>query len=301
MSPWFDSLVVVPVWASWLAGGAVGLLVWLVFAAFAERRLERAPRPCPEGLPLWWRMAWPIGQIVGLARWRVSASRRNGQELRERFRLLELPDAANASEWRAARCVLVLAALMAGLPLAMAWGGTGWSLLPAWALLAWLWPAWWLRSALAARQRAAVRALPFMLDMMTLCLEGGLHFQGAVQQAAEKGPPGPLRDELRRWLGDLRAGSSRSEALRALANRLDDPAVRGWVQIMIQADALGMSLGPVLRAQADQRRAERFLRAEKLALQAPVKMLFPLILCIFPCTFLVIAFPVAVRLMEALG
>lgn len=296
-----DGLVLVPAWVSGLAGGAAGLLVWVAVMAAAGRRGGPTWRPCPEGLPLWWRLAWPVVQLTGLARWRAPEAGGAGQELRERLRLLGLPEAANHHAWRAARCVVALAALLAGLPLALAWGGAGWSVPAAWTALAWLWPAWWLRSALAGRQRAAVRALPFMLDMMTLCLEGGLHFQGAVQQAVEKGPAGPLRDELRRWLGELRAGASRSEALRALATRLDDPAVRGWVQIMVQADALGMSLGPVLRAQADQRRAERFLRAEKLALQAPVKMLFPLILCIFPCTFLVIGFPVGVRLMEALG
>ncbi len=167
--------------------------------------------------------------------------------------------------------------------------------------LGWWWPRLWLRGRIRRRQRAVLHALPFTLDMMTLCLEGGLHFQQAVQQVVTRGPAGPLRDELERWLLDVRAGQTRAEALRLLARRLPLSAIRQWVQVLVQADALGMSLGPVLRAQADQRRVERFLRAEKLALQAPVKMLMPLILCIFPCTFLIIGFPVAMRMLEYFG
>src|SRR5690606_16044196 len=145
---WSYSLA--PAWISWLAGGAVGLLVWLAFAALVRRQDQRMPWRCPQGLPLWWRLAWPLSQITGLARWRAPATRRGAQELRERLRLLGVPESAGAAEWRAARCVLAVAGMLAGLPLAMVWEA-GWSLLPVWAMIAWLWPAWWLRSALAAR------------------------------------------------------------------------------------------------------------------------------------------------------
>jgi tight adherence protein C len=105
-----------------------------------------------------------------------------------------------------------------------------------------------------------------------------------------------LRNELRHALADMRAGAPRAEALKDLAQRVDLPALRSLVVALGQADQLGMSLGPVLRAQSAQRRAERFLRAEKLALEAPVKMLFPMVFCIFPCTFLIIGFPIAIKL-----
>src|SRR5690606_21822443 len=122
----------------------------------------------------------------------------------------------------------------------------------------------------------------------------------ALQEAARHGPPGPLRDELRHSLADMRAGVVRHEALRQLAGRTGLQSVQQWVTVLGQADQLGMSLGPLLRAQSEQRRNERFLRAEKLALEAPVKMLFPLVCCIFPCTFLIIGFPIAVKLIEAM-
>ncbi len=127
------------------------------------------------------------------------------------------------------------------------------------------------------RQQQMLRELPFLLDMTTLCVEAGLNLQGALQRAARYGPPGPLRHELQHTLADIRAGTPRIDAA------------------LKQADQIGSSLGPLLRSQSDQRRSEQFLRAEELALKAPVKMLFPMVMCIFPCTFLIIGFPVAIK------
>ena len=158
-------------------------------------------------------------------------------------------------------------------------------------------PRLWLGGRIRHRSRLMVRQLPFLLDLTTLCVEAGLTLQGALQQAVERGPAGPLRDALQDVLSDMRTGMSRQQALRALADRAGLPAVRMLVAALIQADTLGMSLGPILRAQSEQYRNERFLRAERQAMEAPVKMLLPLVACIFPCTFLVIGFPIAVRLM----
>jgi len=165
------------------------------------------------------------------------------------------------------------------------------------ALCAAMAPRLWLASRIRERSRRMVRQLPFLLDLTTLCVEAGLTLQGALQQAVERGPAGPLRDALQDVLSDMRAGRSRQQALRALADRTGLPPVRMLVAALIQADVLGMSLGPILRAQSEQYRNERFLRAERQAMEAPVKMLLPLVVCIFPCTFLVIGFPIAVRLM----
>lgn len=161
--------------------------------------------------------------------------------------------------------------------------------------LAAAWPLQRLREHIQRRKNAMVREFPFMLDMVTLCVEAGLNLHGALQQAALHGPPGPLREELRHMLSDVRAGVSRQDALSSLATRCDLAPLHHFVASMAQADQAGMSLGPVLRAQSDQRRSERFLRAERLALEAPVKMMFPLVFCIFPCSFVIIAFPIAVQ------
>ncbi|WP_397473073.1 type II secretion system F family protein [Pusillimonas sp.] len=167
------------------------------------------------------------------------------------------------------------------------------------ALAGWL-PWRKLADMAARRHRRMQKEFPFLLDMTTLCVEAGLSLQGALNEAAHHGPEGPLRDELRRALADMRTGFTRHEALSLWAGRTGLAEVRQLVTALAQADQLGMSLGPLLRAQSEQRRNERFLRAEKLALEAPVKMLFPLVCCIFPCTFLIIGFPITVKLLEAM-
>jgi tight adherence protein C len=103
--------------------------------------------------------------------------------------------------------------------------------------------------------------------------------------------------EFIRVMRDLRAGRARADALRGLADRLGLPAISSLVSALLTAEKQGASLGKILRAQAEQRRNERFLRAERLAMEAPVKMLLPLLLFIFPCTFLILFFPVASRLL----
>ncbi|MGV8992225.1 MAG: type II secretion system F family protein [Thiobacillus sp.] len=166
-------------------------------------------------------------------------------------------------------------------------------------LLGFFYPAIWLKDRIDVRRRQALKSLPFMLDLITLCVESGLNLAGAIQQAVDKGPSGALKDEFARLLRDIRAGKPRSEALRELAARMDMAAVSSFVSTLIQAEATGMSLGPILRAQADQRRIERFARAEKLAMEAPVKLLFPLIFFIFPCVFAILMFPIAMKFMAS--
>ena len=119
--------------------------------------------------------------------------------------------------------------------------------------------------------------------------------QGALAQAVVKRPAGVLREELQRVMRDMRAGKPRAVALRDMAQRLNEASITSFTSGVIQAESMGMNLGSVLRAQADRRCSERFLGAEKLAMEAPVKMLFPLIAFIFPCTFLVIFFPIVMK------
>jgi tight adherence protein C len=167
------------------------------------------------------------------------------------------------------------------------------------AVLGYAYPAIWLRDLLAKRRSELLKTLPFYLDIITLCVEAGLNMQGAMNQAVAKGPKGVLRSEFQRVLRDIRAGKGRADSLRSMADRLGEPTIRSFITAVIQAESMGMNLGPVLRSQADQRRAERFLRAEKLAMEAPVKMLFPLVAFIFPCTFIVLFFPIVMKFMHS--
>jgi tight adherence protein C len=161
-----------------------------------------------------------------------------------------------------------------------------------------IFPDLWLRDERLRRQQKILKALPFYLDVITLCVESGLNLTSAIAQAIAKAPANPLKAELQRVMRDIRTGRPRLEAFRGLSERLQMPAISNLVSALVTADRQGAALGPILRAQAEQRRSERFMRAEKLAMEAPVKMLFPLIAFIFPCTFAVIGFPIAVKFLE---
>jgi tight adherence protein C len=157
-----------------------------------------------------------------------------------------------------------------------------------------------LRERIATRQRQVLRELPGYLDLLALALEAGCAFNAALQLAVQRSPASTLRSGLERVLREMRAGSPRGEALRRLERRVNVPALAAAVAAIVQAEATGVSLVPVIRAQSIRGTQERFARAEKLAMEAPVKMLAPLVLCIFPCTFIVIGFPIAVRLLWGL-
>src|SRR5699024_11189065 len=113
-------------------------------------------------------------------------------------------------------------------------------------------------------------------------VESGLNLTGAIEQATQKGPSGPMSQEFSRLLRDVRSGLPREEAFERMAARMDMSQISSLTGTLIQADRVGASLGATLRAQAEQRREERFLQAEKLALEAPVKMMLPLIMFFFP-------------------
>ncbi len=161
------------------------------------------------------------------------------------------------------------------------------------------WPELWLRRIAAARQKRMRQELAFMLDLLGLCVEAGLSLSAALNQVTSQAPSGLLRDSLAQAASLERTGLSRQQWLAKWAANVDLPGVHSLVLALAQADRLGMNLGPLLRAQAARERSERFQRAEKMALQAPVKMLLPMIVCIFPCTFIVIAFPIVVQIMDS--
>ncbi len=160
-------------------------------------------------------------------------------------------------------------------------------------------PRIWLKNALKKRQKAIIKALPTFLDFLTMSVEAGLNMAGAITQAVAKGPQGPLKNEFGGVLRDLRSGLTRADALRRMEERVRIPQVSSFISAVIQAERMGASLGATFRAQAEQRRVERFQIAEKLAMEAPVKLIFPLVAFIFPVTFLVLLFPIAVKFMQS--
>jgi tight adherence protein C len=159
-------------------------------------------------------------------------------------------------------------------------------------------PWLWVRDTRLRRRKAILRMLPVFLDFISMAVEAGLNLSGAIAQVVEKSPPSPLRFEFARVLREIRAGLSRADALRRMADRADVDPVYSFVGAVIQAERSGGSVGPVLKSMANQRRTERFQAAEKLAMEAPVKLVGPLVLFIFPVTFIVLAFPLVMKFLS---
>lgn len=156
-------------------------------------------------------------------------------------------------------------------------------------------PGLWLSSTIKKRQKSIQKAMPFMIDLLTLSVEAGIDFMNALQRSLENRKADPLTEELVRVNHEIQLGTSRRNALKNLARRVDMPDMRSFAYALIQADELGVSIGTILRIQSDQIRQKRFARAEKMANEAPVKMLGPLMLFIFPAVFIVLLGPILSR------
>jgi tight adherence protein C len=158
-------------------------------------------------------------------------------------------------------------------------------------------PFWIVNSRARQRQAAIIKSLPDAFDLITTCVEAGLGLDAALSRVAEK-VEGPFAQELARSLRDIALGKSRRDALKELGDRTLVPDLVQFTNAVVQAEAMGSSIGMVLRVQADQLRVRRRQRAEEAAYKAPVKMLFPLVLFIFPTLFIVILGPAAITIKD---
>lgn len=287
----------------------ISILVGLVFVLFAAsvvysavRLTEEVPDedreyldPLPRGL----RMLWPLLRMVDYhVCQRLPARLMRGPA--DKLRLSGLLYLMSPTQF-VALCLVSLVgfALLAAIALPLAGQHDNAFWIAAAALFGFVYPRVWLKDTLKRRQKLIVKSLPAYLDFLTMGVEAGLNMAGAIGQAVAKGPEGPLKNEFAFVLRDLRSGLTRAEALRRMDERLKVPQATSFINAVIQAERMGASLGPTFRAQADQRRIERFQQAEKLAMEAPVKLIFPLVAFIFPVTFVVLMFPIAVKFMQS--
>jgi tight adherence protein C len=160
-------------------------------------------------------------------------------------------------------------------------------------------PEFWLGRRVKKRQKAILLMIPDALDLLTISVRAGLGFDAALGKVVEK-LQGPLSDEFRRALAEVRVGKARRDALRDIVPRTEVIPLTNFIGAIIQAEQLGVSISKVLQVQSEQLRIERRQRAEEQAAKAPIKMLFPLVGCIFPSLFIVILGPAIILIVENL-
>lgn len=220
---------------------------------------------------------------------------------------LELIYAGGSATWDGERVLAMKLIAAIGLPLLALVGlplaGVAWSraviLALVLAVVGYYLPEWILRSQSAKRQKALQRALPDALDLMSITVEAGLGFDAAMDRVARE-IRGPLGGELYRVVQEMRLGKSRADSLRDLGNRSSVPELKSFTLAMVQADIFGISIAQVLKVQANELRIKRRQRAEEEAQKLPVKIIFPLILCIFPTLFAVLLGPAALQIYDSI-
>lgn len=282
-----------------LVSSSIGLLFWALTGFL--RAVPESDRQFHDPLPLGLRVIWPLVNAVTY----VIAPRLSPDKLEKAHHDLQTAgqDFVLTPEQLYGLRIVAMALVVGFLWLILAMLHK--QMLPLYGVallfggvLGWLYPSLWLTERRNQRRRLIIKDLPVYLDFITMAVEAGLNITGGIEQATLKGPKGPLAQEFTRLLRDMRSGLSRAEALQRLADRVDMPQISTFTGTLIQADRVGASLGSSLRAQADQRREERFLRAEKLALEAPVKMMLPLVMFFFPLIFLFLAYFIYLRMQQ---
>jgi len=262
------------------------------------KAVEKEDRTYADKPPALLRRVFPLIELVT-----YYAGPRLSVEYREKtlrkLRKAELDYALSPQQWFSAKIVY---SVLIGLAvwLLCLWIGSRSVVIPLMGLVAgYVYLEIWMRDRIKVFELQVIKNLPTFLDMLTLAIESGCNLTVGITIAVDKTPDNPLRRGFARLLREIRSGRGRVDALRMLEERLDIAAVTSLTSTLVQAEKTGASLGAVLRAQSTQRTNERFARAEKLAMEAPVKMLGPLILCIFPCTFVVLGFPIGIKMMSA--
>jgi tight adherence protein C len=285
--------------------GAVFLFVFALGATGPNMRtrlegLRRGPidEPVPSGLTASERMVSPFTEAsVQMIQSVLPTAVLEG--MRQQLLLAGEPMTVNA--------FLMLRVLLLGtfllLPVlfiaagAMSVGPLALLLIAVFLILGVMMPQMWLQSRVSQRQAQILKSLPDAFDLITTCVEAGLGLDAALARVAAK-VEGPFAVELHRTLQEISLGRMRRDALKELGERTGVPDLISFVNAVIQAESMGSSIGTVLRVQAEQLRVRRRQRAEAQAYKAPVKMIFPLVLCIFPALFIVILGPAVITIIQ---
>ena len=287
----------VVVWMLSALIGGIALIVLYVYTTL-KSEVPDDDRQYMDKLPLALRMVWPLVRIIDFhLTSRISLDKL--ENTNTKLNNSGVGHMMTAEQFHAVRLVSLVAVFGIMYMVTGMLEKTSPTMLVIGAFLGYFYPSIWLHDTRKRRYKEVQKAMPMFLDFITMAVEAGLNLTGALNQVVQKGPPGPLRQEFFMVVRDLRSGLPRADALRRMESRLMMPEVSSFVGTVIQAEKMGASLGSALRSQADQRRSERFQRAEKQAMEAPVKLIGPLMMFIFPVTFIVIGFPIAMKFLKS--
>jgi len=281
------------------AGAAVAgaVIACIYFIAALSYLLTDEERSYMDAPPAFMRPIWPLVRLVTY----VIGSNLPSSFLTKVDSQLQKNGVSfmvTAEEYISARIVLALLLPLLGWMALVSSGDVDPLLLALLAAGGYFLPVAWVKDSRRKRDAELIRSLPVYLEYLTMCVDAGLNFAGALKQAVEKGPRGAMRNEFRIVLRDISSGQTRGDALTRLSDRVDLKDISVFVRAVVQAEKMGSSMKNTLLIQAKQRLNERFQRAEKMAMEAPVKLVIPLVIFIFPLTFIILLFPIVVKYLE---
>ena len=286
--------------ASLCAGVASGCLFMLLGELLAQVEVDSvtaAEGEDPRRLPLMFRMFLPLsGNVSFFARKDAFASLR--KNTLEQLQSAGVDQLMTPEQYLGVRFLMFLLGFLLLILMFLADQGLCGFLI---FVLMILYPDTWLKKTVRLRHLSILKALPNLLDLLTLSVEAGKDFLTALRDILVRRPRDVLGDEFKRTLHEIQLGKSRQQALRDLATRVHQVELTSVVNAIIQADELGVGIGQLLRIQGDQLRHKRFARAETLANEAPVKILFPVVIFIFPSVFIILVGPILHQAMQTLA
>ena len=270
---------------------AAGFGVLYLGRVLSELELAEKHENLPQRLPLFVRLLLPFISVTrpaasgnAFAVWRDMAA--------PKLWMAGLGDAFTPVDYIALRLVFLIVSLLL-IVLGMAAGQI--LICLALALLFAVYPGVWISSTIRKRQLSIMKALPNVLDLLTLSVESGRDLLSALRDILARRKVDPLGEELLRTFQEIQLGRKRTDALRALTLRVRQADLTAAINAIIQAEELGVSIAQIIHIQSDMQRNKRFMLAEKLANEASVKIIIPIILLILPAVFLVLVGPLALR------
>lgn len=280
------------------SGLAVFCLAFLIFDLMQKIEVEKTEMTDEyKRIPIFFRMFMPLTNNV-MPLLKNEAMQKMVQSAQKKLGMAGYELAMSGEQFVALRILfLIFGVLIAVLLILGQQAASGIIFL----LIMAVYPNVWLNRIIRMRHLEILKALPNVLDLLTLSVEAGRDFLTALRDIVMRRKLDAIGEELRRSLHEIQLGKTRQEALHEMSLRVNQPELTTVLNSVIQADELGVSIGQLLRVQGDQLRAKRFARAEKLANESPVKILFPIIIFIFPAVFIVLMGPLMSQALKSFG